>query len=164
MSTFAFGPIRICTSQIFFASRLSYGIVNLKPLVPGHVLVVSKRNVPRLAELTGDEVADLFQSAQKIARVIEQVYEGEASTLAMQDGPAAGQTVPHCHVHIIPRSRGDWPNNDDVYRDLDKQKTEHIIEDLSRPPRSPEDMAAEATKLRAFFPIIVIVNMHVITE
>ncbi|KAI9593576.1 HIT-like domain-containing protein [Syncephalis fuscata] len=145
MATFAFGPIRISTNQIFFASRLSYGMVNLKPLVPTiytivDVLVVSKRSVSRFNDLSSEEVADLFQSAQTIAHTIEQVYQGHAMTIAMQDGPVAGQTVPHCHVHLIPRSKGDWPNNDDIYRDLDKEKTEHIIEDLSRPPRSIEDM------------------------
>lgn len=57
-------------SQIFFTSRLSHGLVNLKPIVPGHVLVIPKRVVPRIADLQTDEVCDLFLSVQQIAKVV----------------------------------------------------------------------------------------------
>lgn len=57
-------------SQIFFTSRLSHGLVNLKPIVPGHVLVIPKRVVPRLSELKEEEVTDLFLSVQRIAHVV----------------------------------------------------------------------------------------------
>ncbi|RKP07156.1 tumor suppressor protein [Thamnocephalis sphaerospora] len=142
--SFPFGLHRIRASEIFFASRYSFGLVNLKPLVP--------RVVPRFHDLTPDEVADMFQSAQTIARVLEREYKGVAMTVAMQDGALAGQTVPHCHVHLIPRRQGDWPNNDDIYRDLDRGTRDNIVEDLTRPPRTLEDMAAEATMLRKLFP------------
>lgn len=79
------------------------------------MLVSSKRCVPRLADLTSDEVADLFQCAHRIVPVIEKVYHGTALTLAVQDGRDAGQTVDHVHVHLIPRKPGDFDKNDDVY-------------------------------------------------
>ena len=40
------------------------------------------------------------------------------ATISIQDGPSAGQTVPHVHVHILPRSSGDFENNDDIYNEL----------------------------------------------
>ncbi|KAJ1975218.1 Dinucleoside triphosphate hydrolase [Dimargaris xerosporica] len=142
-----FGPHIIHTSQIFFTSRLSFGLVNLKPITAGHVLVVPKRNVPRLAELTTDEVSDLFLSAQRIGKVIEREFNGTSLTVAIQDGPAAGQTVAHCHVHVIPRRFGDWKINDDIYEELDHTK----IDNEERAPRSEEEMAREAQWLRPYF-------------
>ncbi|KAJ1919863.1 Dinucleoside triphosphate hydrolase [Tieghemiomyces parasiticus] len=146
--TIAFGPHAIRHSQVFFSSALSYGLVNLKPIARGHVLVIPKRNVPRFTALTPAEVSDLFLSAQTIGRVVETQFQGQALTVAMQDGPAAGQTVPHVHIHVIPRRFGDWANNDDVYAELDQTK----VDNEERKPRSEEEMAAEADFLRAFFP------------
>lgn len=57
-------------SQIFFRSRRSLGLVNLKPIVPGHVLVIPRRVVPRLADLEEEEVSDLFLSVQTVTRVL----------------------------------------------------------------------------------------------
>lgn len=79
------------------------------------MLISSKRPVPRFADLTPDEVADLFQCAHRIAPVIEKVYKSTALTLAVQDGKDAGQTVEHVHVHLIPRKPGDFDKNDDIY-------------------------------------------------
>jgi bis(5'-adenosyl)-triphosphatase len=106
------------------------------------VLVISKRVVPRFRDLTPEEVTDMALSVQKIARVIEREYQGESMTIAMQDGPLAGQTVPHCHFHLIPRRRNDWPNNDDIYRDLERHSKEYIIEDHERKPRTLEEMVS----------------------
>ncbi|KAJ1651611.1 Dinucleoside triphosphate hydrolase [Dispira simplex] len=147
MQTIRFGPHRVLVSQVFYTSKLSYGLVNLKPIAPGHVLIVPKRLVPRFADLTPDEVSDLFLSTQTIGRVIEKHFLGESLTMAIQDGPAAGQTVPHCHVHVIPRRFRDWANNDDIYAELDHTK----VENEARPPRSEDDMAAEANQLRLLF-------------
>ena len=87
-------------------SKYSYGIVNLKPVVPGHVLVIPKRIVKRFAELSAEEVSDMFLSAQEIGKVIEREFKGESLTITVQDGESAGQTVAHVHVHLIPRVKG----------------------------------------------------------
>jgi bis(5'-adenosyl)-triphosphatase len=76
----------------------------------------------------------------------------------------AGQTVPHFHIHIIPRKKGDWANNDDIYPEIDK-KAKDLVNALKetetekkagpdaeeRPPRTQEEMAKEAVLLRGFF-------------
>jgi bis(5'-adenosyl)-triphosphatase len=81
-------------SQVFFASKLTFAIVNIKPLVPGHVLVVSQRVVSRLCELRGEEVSELFRCVQLVGGIIEKAYNAHALTVVLQDGVAAGQTVP----------------------------------------------------------------------
>jgi bis(5'-adenosyl)-triphosphatase len=56
-------------------------------------MVITRRIVPRFADMTSDEASDMILSAQKIGKVIEKEYDGSSLTLAMQDGPQAGQTV-----------------------------------------------------------------------
>ncbi|KAL1922516.1 uncharacterized protein VTP21DRAFT_10055 [Calcarisporiella thermophila] len=150
MSTYSFGPHVIRKSEVFYQSKLSLGLVNLKPIVPGHVLVISRRVVPRFTELSSEEVSDLWVSAQTVAKVIEKEYNAESLTFAIQDGYAAGQTVPHVHIHILPRRKNDFARNDDIYHELERVK----MDDEYRHPRSQEDMATEASKLRKLFPQI----------
>ncbi|KAJ3106694.1 hypothetical protein HDU97_005846 [Phlyctochytrium planicorne] len=158
--TFQFGPWPISSGEIFFNSRLSLGFVNLKPVVPGHVLVIPRRVVKRFADLTQEEVSDLFVSAQTIGNVVEKEYSGESLTVTVQDGPMAGQTVAHVHVHVMPRKKGDFLSNDDIYPEINRQEKE-LAKELDkkgggpdaedRPARTREEMAEEAGRLRKLF-------------
>ena len=62
--------------------------------------------------------------AQRVGSVIEQYFGAESLTLAIQDGPAAGQSVPHVHIHCLPRRYGDFKNNDEVYDAIDEHSKE----------------------------------------
>lgn len=76
-------------------------------------------------------------------------------TFAIQDGSAAGQTVPHVHVHVIPRRAGDFTSNDEVYDELDKANMHRGIKvdaEEDRKSRTKENMYSEAAELRALFP------------
>lgn len=118
------------------------------------VLVVSKRNAARLGDLTREEVADLFCSAQEVGVMIEKVFAASSLSLVVQDGKNAGQTVPHVHVHVIPRREGDFVPNDIIYDILEGKATREIRERVDcndRPPRNKEEMAKEAAWLSSFF-------------
>ena len=69
----------------------------------------------------------------------------EASTISIQDGKEAGQTVPHVHVHVLPRKRGDFENNDEIYAELAK----HDKDD--RLGRADDVMTQEAATLKKLF-------------
>ena len=154
-TSFNFGRILLQSSVVFFRSKLSFAFVNRKPVLPGHVLVSPVRVVQRFCELTEEEVADLFTTTQKIARVLEKAYNVTSLSIAIQDGPDAGQTVEHVHVHVLPRKKGDFERNDDVYKALaehDKQQTETEEADSRNTGfRSEEDMAKEAAYLASLF-------------
>ena len=115
-----FGPIDIPDSQVFCETPLSLGLVNLKPVVPGHVLIISRRVVARFADLTPEETTDLWSLAKRVGTSIEPHFGATSLTYAIQDGPAAGQTVPHVHVHVLPRKPGDFENNDEVYERIEE--------------------------------------------
>ncbi|KAK7052452.1 Hit domain protein [Favolaschia claudopus] len=148
------------TRQAFYRSSLSYAIVNLKPIVPGHVLVLPTRHVQRLADLSEPELASLMGAVQKVGSVIERVYGADALTVACQDGKAAGQSVPHVHFHLLPRkSAGDQfsgKNNDQIYPAIENAEAQlaqpfKVDADEDRPPRSMEEMEKEANWLKGYF-------------
>ena len=110
-----FGHISIPESHVFFRNAHALAIVNLRPVLPGHVLVLSTRVEPRFGGLTPEEVTSVWQAAQRVGAVVCAARGGSAATYSMQDGAAAGQSVPHVHVHVVPRAEGDLARNDDVY-------------------------------------------------
>lgn len=163
-----FGPF-IVTSQVFYRSKLSFGLVNLKPILPGHVLVCPNRVVSRISEMSHEEAIDFYTSVHTVANAIEKYYKADSLNISIQDGPLAGQTVPHVHCHIIPRKLGDLPNVDDIYgllngregdldyvfktlREAGKQDKTFQNPDANRSgPRTEPVMAAEAIELSKLF-------------
>ena len=85
--TLLFGPYTLNPGQVFFESDLSLGIVNLKLIIPGHVLIIPKRVCSRFAQLTTSEVTDLFLSSH----ILEAHYQCSALNIAIQDGEDSGK-------------------------------------------------------------------------
>ena len=152
-------------TQVFHVTPHSFALVNIKPLLPGHVLVCPRRVIPRFADLTHTEVTDLFLTVQRVGRMIERVYRASSLNIAMQDGADAGQSVPHLHTHIIPRKRADLDDrggSDAIYSMIDSEDGnvgKHLrdmsenrpqfpkVDDASRMPRTVDEMAEEALEL-----------------
>lgn len=116
-----FGPFPITASQAFHISpsSLSYALVNLRPLLPGHSLICPVRRVPRLSQLSDSETTDLFQTVRRVSAMLERVFKADALNVAIQDGVEAGQSVNHVHVHVIPRRKGDIEHGDEIYERMD---------------------------------------------
>lgn len=74
------------------------------PVTQGHALVVPKTHVQYLEE--ADSVA-LYKFLERAISEIQRRYEPDAVNIGLNDGPAAGQTIPHIHWHVIPRYKGD---------------------------------------------------------
>ncbi|XP_004571476.1 bis(5'-adenosyl)-triphosphatase [Maylandia zebra] len=146
MATLRFGQHLIKLSAVFLQTELSFALVNRKPVVPGHVLVCPLRPVERFRDLRPDELADLFSTAQRVANLVEKHFNATSITIAIQDGPEAGQTVKHVHVHVLPRKAGDFKHNDSIYDELQNHDQED--KDIPSKWRSEEEMAAEASDLR----------------
>ncbi|KAL3318745.1 hypothetical protein Ciccas_002602 [Cichlidogyrus casuarinus] len=144
--SFIFGPIEIPANHVFLRSNLSYAFVNLSPLVPGHVLVSPVRLVERFEQMTLGEVTDLYALVRTIVPRLAKYFNASSMTIAIQDGKEAGQSVPHVHMHVLPRKFGDFPENDDIYKELNKHDK---IPD--RVKRDPQVMAEEASNLRTIF-------------
>jgi histidine triad (HIT) family protein len=92
---------------------LCVSFLDARPLFPGHVLVVPRAHRGTIADLTPGELAALFTSAQRLARALEVALGADGTFVAMNN--RVSQSVPHAHVHVVPRRKGDglrgffWP-------------------------------------------------------
>lgn len=77
------------------------------PRADGHTLVVPVNPAQRIAELPKSDLADLFDGVKQVQNTLSAYFETNDFTVIIHDGPAAGQEIPHVHVHVIPRVEGD---------------------------------------------------------
>lgn len=113
MSSAATGSIfaKIVAGQIpchrVFESEHVFAFLDINPLAVGHTLVVPRRPVEQLHELSEDEAAELGRVLPMLARRVMAACGAEAYNILQNNGRAAGQEVPYVHFHIIPRRSGD---------------------------------------------------------
>jgi histidine triad (HIT) family protein len=100
-------------AEIVWRGEGSLGFLDHKPLFPGHVLLVPDRHYETLADIPSEITGPLFQAAQKLQLAVERAMNAEGSFIAINN--RVSQSVPHLHVHIVPRRKGDglkgffWP-------------------------------------------------------
>lgn len=118
---------------------------------------------PNLSDLESEEISDLFNTVTLVQKTLKRVYKADAFNVAVQDGEAAGQSVPHVHVHVIPRTRGDPAGDDKIHEWLEgeggdvgahqreaeerrkqAQNGQQWARDEDRKPRGEEEMQREA--------------------
>jgi diadenosine tetraphosphate (Ap4A) HIT family hydrolase len=94
-------------TRILFETALALGLWDAYPLNPGHVLVIPRRHVGSWFDATSAERDEMLQIADDARRLVAERHAPDGFNLGINDGPAAGQTVAHLHLHLIPRYRGD---------------------------------------------------------
>jgi diadenosine tetraphosphate (Ap4A) HIT family hydrolase len=77
------------------------------PISPGHLLVVPRRHVRSFFDLSEKEQLDMFQLAATCKASLDEDYSPDSYNLGINDGPEAGQTIGHVHLHLVPRYKGD---------------------------------------------------------
>ena len=103
------------SASIVFEDEISSAFLDHRPLFPGHCLLVPKKHFETLTDLPVELVGPFFQNAQLLTRAVEVALEAEGSFVAMNN--RVSQSVPHLHVHVVPRRRKDglkgffWPRN-----------------------------------------------------
>ena len=97
-------------AQIVFEDDLVLAFRDIKPQAPTHVLIVPKQPIPRLAEATVDDRKVLGHLLLKAAEVAEQLgLKKTGYRLVVNNGPDAGEAVPHLHLHILGGRHMNWP-------------------------------------------------------
>jgi len=118
-------------AEIVLEDDATMAFLDSRPLFPGHVLLIPREHVETMADLPNTLISPLFANARKIAGAMESALDAEGSFVAINN--RVSQSVPHLHIHVVPRSKGDglkgffWP----------------------RHRYSAEEMAKVAEKLRA---------------
>jgi ATP adenylyltransferase len=95
-------------SFIVHRGELVFAILNAYPYAVGHLMVLPKRQIANLADLTVDENLELWSTVTHASEVLKSEYKPHGLNVGINLGPAAGGSVSeHLHVHIVPRWRGD---------------------------------------------------------
>lgn len=98
-------------------------ILDVNPAARGHVIILPKNHAANIYELPDEDASKIMMVAKKIATAIEKAYHCDGVNILQNNGEAAGQTVFHLHVHVIPRFKGDTVNigwkQGDMPEDLD---------------------------------------------
>ena len=94
-------------ARIFHTGALTFGLWDAFPVSRGHALLVPKRHVGSWFEATAEEQAELLSMVDVAKQTVEQTHRPNGFNIGISIGEAAGQTVPHLHVHLIPRFVGD---------------------------------------------------------
>jgi histidine triad (HIT) family protein len=93
--------------------EVSVAFLDHRPLFPGHCLLISKAHFETLSDLPEEAIQPLFRNAQRLARAVETAMAAEGSFVGINN--RVSQSVPHLHIHVVPRRKGDglrgffWP-------------------------------------------------------
>ena len=107
-------------SAVVMEDECCVAFLDHRPLFPGHCLLVPRHHYGTLAELPQSLLRDFFRNAQVVSSAVEMALQAEGTFVAINN--RVSQSVPHLHVHIVPRRKGDglkgffWPRH--PYKDL----------------------------------------------
>ncbi len=104
------------------------------PLAPGHTLVIPKSHYAKVQDMGKQDAMAVFEITRKVVGAVEAGSQVGASAIAIHNGSDAGQEIPHVHVHIVPRKKGDGAG---AIHSMFK----------SRPKLSPQDMDSLRDKI-----------------
>jgi histidine triad (HIT) family protein len=81
--------------------------LDIQPSAPGHTLIIPKAHVARVEDLSEEDAEAIFKALHRLVGRIQEAMHVPSSTIGVNNGRESGQDVPHVHVHVIPRSKGD---------------------------------------------------------
>ena len=114
-------------AAVVFAQPSCLAFLDHRPLFPGHCLLIPRSHYETLAELPPPVAAELFSAAHRLSAVIEEALGADGSFVALNN--RVSQSVPHVHIHVVPRRKGDglkgffWPRR--KYRDAAEMEQVH---------------------------------------
>ena len=133
-------------SNAFATSSDCLALLNHSPILPGHLLIIPRQHIESLYELSEPQIGDFFSFARAVTEFITTYYDAEAYDWSLQEGEAAGQSVSHLHLHIIPRTAGDLPEGEEWYSKLQESKA---IDDPMRKIMGQDEFERKSAELRS---------------
>jgi histidine triad (HIT) family protein len=94
-------------AEILVENETCVAFLDAEPLAPGHMLVIPKFHALDILSAPAETVGDLLKLTKRVVAALKLVIQPDGFTIGINHGPAAGQAVPHLHLHIVPRFAGD---------------------------------------------------------
>jgi len=122
-------------SYIVFEDAISMAFLDIRPLFPGHILLIPRIHYETLLDLPVNLIEPLFGNAKFLSNIIEKALNAQGSLILINN--KVSQSIPHLHIHIIPRNKGDglkgffWPRipykDVDSIREMQRKITEFVL-------------------------------------
>ena len=118
-------------ARIVFEDEQSIAFLDHRPVFPGHCLIIPKKHFETLTDLPVDQIGPFFKNVQLLAQAVESGMQAHGTFVAMNN--RVSQSVPHLHVHVVPRKRKDglrgffWPRYP-YKNDQDADAVQHAIQ------------------------------------
>lgn len=125
---------------IVYEDELVFAFMDAGQVNPGHVLVATRQPYQTLMDADEASAMAIMRAARHIARAVQDVYQPEGITVLQANREAGWQTVPHLHLHVLPRYLGDgvdltWPRKEPgpevLYRHAEKIKNSDFLQPLT---------------------------------
>lgn len=97
-------------TRVIYENDLTFAIYDGFPVNEGHTLVIPKRHVSSYFELTSEEKSAIWSAIEECKILIDDKHKPDGYNIGINVGEDAGQSIPHVHVHLIPRFHGDVKN------------------------------------------------------
>ena len=94
-------------SEVIYENEEALSFLDATPFALGHVLVIPKSHAENISSLRDEAVGPVFQAVKKVTGMLKKALEPEGFTIGINHGRISGQSVPHLHIHVIPRYPGD---------------------------------------------------------
>jgi len=118
-------------AYIVYEDDVAIAFLDINPVSEGHILVVPKKHVTRLTEMSEEELTEFMKRVQKVAKMVEEKLTKDYNIIINQ-GSKAGQIIQHLHIHIIPRHTGEEKVFLWVTHKLTEEEAKKVLEKLSQ--------------------------------
>jgi len=133
----------------FAKSKYFVAIYNIAPILPGHSLIIPKKHIVSVNDLSEMQLKELFTFTRKVTSYLCAYYKTGAFDWSLQDGIAAGQTIPHIHIHIVPRTNNDLGETNEWYK-MAKESNYVHLDSANRKKLNQEEYLQITTELYEF--------------
>ncbi|MCP4176738.1 MAG: HIT domain-containing protein [bacterium] len=137
-------------SSIFHESEGFFAAYNIAPILPGHSIIVPKKHVLSLLELSKEKKQESMLYSCFIIERLLKIFNSTGFDMSIQDGKSAGQTVNHFHIHLIPRKTDDLESPGEWYPLMQKSNSK-VIDSCFREKINKHDMDKIVTFIKLQF-------------
>lgn len=107
--------------------------LDIHPLAPGHTVIIPKTHVTSIKDLATETAGPVFLTVKKVSDILSRSLTPEGFTIGINDGEAAGQGLPHLHIHLIPRWHNDKGSNiHSIVHNTPHESVESIYSKITR--------------------------------
>lgn len=124
---------------VFYSGERVVGLWDAFPVSPGHALIVPRRHIENFFEATPDEQAELLRALSVARAAVESTRQPDGYNVGINVGEAAGQTIFHLHIHLIPRFSGDVPDPRGGVRHVIPAKGNYLLGQTEAAEMAPAD-------------------------